>query len=223
MGGRNPVVVQHRTEKKMKLTDLKNEIEAHAGIFHCIRRGGLANKPESKEVAFEHVYEPPRRVSAIPPTAMLKEFYETFGSLTLYFHKESGDAAFYIANPDEWDRILESFRNWMEDVVDDDPEWLPYWVDDCLAIGEIPQSGNYLLVPANGEKAGHIFEFEHDGYEFIEHASNLQEFVTRMLSPDSSALTRMAAHMCFIEGDPMEQWWIDEMRDNRGRIVKTST
>jgi len=204
----------------MTLLDLKNSLKEHSGVFHCAGRGDRG--AAFKDVHFEHVYDPPdpaKPVSGIPNLGMLREFYETFGSLTLYLHKESGDAAFYIAKPNEWDGFLECLRDWTD--FDDQPELLPDWLDNCITIGEIPKSGNYLLVPTTGEKAGHIVEFEHDGFEFIDHASNLIDFVIKMLEPDSEALTHMAAHMSFSEGDPWDQWWIEEMCDNKGFVVKT--
>jgi len=209
--------------KGMKLAELKDRVTNHGGIFECARRSGSASTPERKVVHFEHVFEPPVGSAEIPDVGKLRDFYETFGSLTLYHDSVSGDAAFHIARPEAWDDLMECFRDWVEDVLDDDPDWLPYWVKDCLAIGEIPQSGNYLLVPLGGNKAGHVFEFEHDGYEFIELAPDIEAFVLRVLEPDSDMLTDMASHMSFIEGDPMVQWWISTMRDNRGRFVKSNS
>ena len=202
----------------MKLVDLKRLVSEHTGGFYLRRAGG---KCGTKCVSFKHVYNPPIQVDGVPDVGALKEFYETFGSLTLYVHKDSGDAAFYIASPDQWDELTECLRDWAD--LDDEPELLPDWLDNCIAIGEIPQSGNYLLVPTIGAMAGHISEFEHDGFEFIDHASNIKDFVIKMLKPDSAILTHMASHMAFIEGNPMVQWWIEEMRDNNGLIVKTDT
>ena len=204
----------------MKLNDLEKSVSAHSGIFLCTMRGG--DKSVSKEVNFQHVYDPPVSISEVPDIGMLKEFFESFGNLTLYYHKDSEDAAFYIANPEQWDSLLENFLEWIEDLDEEEQEeLLPDWIDDCITIGEIPESGNYLLVPTTGELAGHVFEFEHDGFEFIDHSSNINEFVLSMLSPNSKTLTNIASHMTFIESNPMEQWWIEELRDNNGNVVRT--
>jgi len=202
----------------MMLEELKLLVKQHTGTFYCRKVN------QKKQVNFKHVYQEPEDTSCVPDIGDLKPFYGTFASLTLYYDEKSGDAAFYIAKPEEWDGILECFNDWMEDVIDEgDTEWIPYWVGNCIAIGEIPASGNYLLVPADGNKKGHVFKFDHDGYEFTEYGSSIEEFIRKALEPDSDVLTDMAAHMRFIEADPSDQWWIEEMKDNKGLVVKSIT
>ena len=202
------------------LIELRQLIEKHTGIFYC---RGRSHHNEKKLVNFKHIYQDPEHISWVPDIGDLKDFYSTFGSLTLYYDEKSGDAAFYISKPEEWEGLLECFNNWMEDVIDDKPEWLPYWVGNCIAIGEIPASGNYLLVPLTGDMKGHVFVFDHDGYEFTEYGSNIEEFIRKVIEPDSEILTDMASHMTFDENGPEDQWWIEEMHDNKGLIVKTIT
>jgi len=205
----------------MKFDELKNRVSLHRGIFYCVGRGG--NEETSKKVDFIHTCEPPEPVGDIPDIGMLKEFYKTFGNLRLYFDERSGESAFYIARPDEWGMLSECFHDWIDDDFNENPDMYPYWANDCIAVGEIPASGNYILMPLGGEKQGYVYEFEHDGYEFIEHAANIGEFVAKMLEPDSNILTHMAVHMTFIENDPQDQWWIKEMSDNYGRVVRTNS
>jgi len=77
-------------------------------------------------------------------------------------------------------------------------------------------------MPLSGEKRGFVYEFEHDGFEFIECAPDIERFVYQVLDPSASALTAMACHMRFVEEeDYATQWWITEMRDNRGNVVRT--
>ena len=204
----------------MKLIELEKAVAKHSGVFKCTGRGG--DKSKSKTINFEHKYEPPVSFSEIPDIGMLREFYSTFSSLTLYHHKESEDAAFYIGSPEEWDSLLEYFSGWIEDLdEEEEDELLPKWIGNFITIGEIPYSGNYLLVPIAGEMAGHVFEFEHDGFEFIDLASNINDFIVKCLKPDSRFLTGMASHMTFTENGEEDQWWIEEMRDNLGNVVKT--
>jgi hypothetical protein len=94
----------------MKLVELEEAVSNHSGVFQCTGRGG--EKSISKIINFEHKYESPRSFSDVPDIGMLKEFYSTFSSLTLYHHKESEDAAFYIASPEEWDTLQEDFSGW---------------------------------------------------------------------------------------------------------------
>jgi hypothetical protein len=94
-------------------------------------------------------------------------------------------------------------------------------VTEYLVVGEIPRSGNYLLVSSTGTRAGLVFEFEHDGYEFIELGASLPEFVAKMLDLDARQLTNIASHLRFTLPNEKRQWWIQELQDNRGNIIRT--
>lgn len=98
---------------------------------------------------------------------------------------------------------------------------MPNWINSYLVVGEIPRSGNYLLVPTTGPDAGKVFEFEHDGFEFIELGASVPDLVTRMLDLDTSRLAAIASHVRFVTPDEHRQWWIKELRDNRGNVIRT--
>lgn len=206
----------------MKLENLQKAIESHTGTFHCVR---LHDSALTKEVVFRHEFDAPIPLPKNLQVDKLADFFETFSRLVLYHDPISDDAAFVIVSPDQWASLDSEFRPWLECVDENDEEQadlLPSWIGDCLVFGEVPRSGNYLLMPLSGEKRGFVYEFEHDGFEFIEYASDIEQFVYRFLDPSPSALTEMASHMRFVEGDDYgTQWWIDEMRDNRGNVVRT--
>jgi len=110
---------------------------------------------------------------------------------------------------------------WIEGVEEND---LPDWIGERLVVGEEPGTGNYLLMPTAGDHVGHIFTFDHDGFEFTEEASDILEFVSKLLVPDNCKVVEMASHMrfCDFELEPAIQWWIRDFRDNRGHHVTTS-
>lgn len=203
----------------MDFKDLKQKIENHTGVFECVPRG---DEPGRKEFTFEHIIEVPSEIKNIPDVGGLREFYLTFGSLRLYLHSPSGDSAYYIARTEEWDVLSGHFQNWCHMLEEEERnELIPAWVDTAVAVGEIPSSGNYLLVATKGSESGCIYEFEHDGFEFLKLSKNIAEFLQMALAPTSRTLTNMASHMTFIQNDPMEQWWIKEMRDNKGHVVQS--
>jgi hypothetical protein len=200
---------------------LSAAIQAHAGEFHCQQ----IHKPEStKIVTFHHLTERSSlAVDKLPDIGGLRAFYSVFDDVLFYFDEVSGASAKHIVSPACWDELKADFRDWFHTLTEEDREQLlPPWIDDCLIVGETPQSGNYVLMPTTGEESGQIFEFDHDGFEFIAAAKNLIEYVECLLRPDSRQLTEFAAHMRFIEPDSAAQWWLLEMRDNQGRVVKTS-
>lgn len=203
----------------MNLQALKTAVESHAGTFLCER----INRPaETKVVHFAHAVGQPDRGASVPAVGRLPDFLDTFGSIVFYEDAVSGDAAVHLAPPSAWAALDDDFRDWVEPLGEDEKaEILPAWAERCLVIGEEPRTGNYLLMPLEGEEAGAVYLFDHDGYEFTREAADVIEYVEKMLAPDDGRLTGMASHMRFIDGDPRVQWWIRELRDNRGHTAST--
>ncbi len=198
-----------------ELESLRSAVEAHTGFFTCSE---INQKGSTKQVNFRHVGSDPDNSHVLPAIQGLQDFYSTYEDLLLYADEESDSAAYLIASPSQWSELDSHFRPWLEALEEDD---LPEWIDDCIVVGEIPRSGNYLLVPASGSEAGKVFEFEHDGYEFLELGVSLPDFVLRTLDLDSQRLAAIASHMRFILPNERRQWWIEEMKDNRGNVIST--
>lgn len=201
------------------LNSLRVAVNSHAGVFLCSE---IHCEENSKTVEFRHISSPPEPNAELPSVVGLQDFYDTFAELTLYLDEKSGDAAFFIANPSRWPELDSEFRPWSEGIGDDEAaNCLPDWIKSCLVIGEVPRSGNYLLVPSAGPDAGKVFEFEHDGFEFIQRGNSLADFVARTLDLDTSRLSAIASHIRFIAPGESRQWWINELKDNRGNVVRT--
>ena len=201
------------------LESLHSAVTSHSGEFTCVE---IHREKNTKVVHFRHVGSPPDGTVGVPDVPGLREFYGTFEHLTLYIDAQSGDAAYYIASPSQWPELDSYFRPWLDGLDEDEAaECLPAWIGDCLVVGEVPHSGNYLLLPVSGQEAGKVFEFEHDGFEFLELGASLPDFVARTLDLDARRLTAIASHLCFVTSDASCQWWIQELRDNRGNVIRT--
>lgn len=202
-----------------ELEHLRSAIEAHSGLFICSE---IDRKGSTKEVPFRHVGsapDPDLDVPAdVPDIQGLRDFYSMFGDLRLYVDAQSGDAAYWIAAPSQWEALDAQFRPWLECLEEDD---LPEWIDACIVVGEIPRSGNYLLLPSAGPEAGKVFEFEHDGYAFLPSGASLPYFILRTLDLDADRLTAIASHLRFILPGERRQWWIEALQDNRGNLIRT--
>lgn len=190
-------------------------ILGHSGTFECV---AIRAKENRKTVSFRHLAAEPDTNATIPDVPGLAAFYSSFGNLRLYFDDESGDSAYYIGSSAQWDEFRSTLDSWLEELPSDD---IPSWVKDCLVVGEVPRSGNYLLVATTGSESGSVYLFDHDGFEFSKLANSLPEFVDKKLTPSPIELTAMASYMRFTKGSGDRQWWIMEMRDNQGRVVKT--
>ncbi|MFO1494267.1 MAG: hypothetical protein U1F26_06355 [Lysobacterales bacterium] len=191
----------------------------HSGTFECVE---IRAKKNRKTVSFRHLAAEPDTNASIPDIPGLAAFYSAFGNLRLYFDEESGDSAYYIGSPAEWEEFRSALDSWLDGMPTDDTEdGIPSLVRDCVVVGEVPRSGNYLLVATTGTETGSVYLFDHDGFEFPRLANSLPEFVIKRLTPSPTELTVMASYMRFTKDYRDRQWWIEEMCDNQGRVVRT--
>jgi hypothetical protein len=201
------------------LESLRASVQSHSGQFMCSE---IHNEKNIRTVNFRHIGVPPDSSLSVPNIQGLQDFFETYAELTLYFEEQSGEAAYFIASPLQWEELENDFRPWLNGIEEGEIEdYLPNWVNNCLVVGEIPRSGNYLLVPISGSEEGKVFEFEHDGFEFIELGASVPDFVAKTLDLDTYRLSNIASHLRFITPNENSQWWIKELRDNRGNIIRT--
>ncbi|WP_372017421.1 hypothetical protein [Pseudoxanthomonas sp. 10H] len=198
---------------------LELALRTHSGHFLCerIHAGG-----GTREVPFHHEVAPPVPPGLPPVAGRVDEFYRHFGSVTLYHDAASGDAGRFIAPVAAWPALREGFGAWIAALGDDEDGLRPAWLGSALVVGEVPGSGNYILVATEGDRAGHVFEFDHDGFEFRARAPDLFAYVAAWLRPDDAMLVDMASHMRFAGDDPAVQWWIRELHDGDGLRASTS-
>ena len=141
----------------------------------------------------------------------LVSFYSKFGSLRLYSQIDADESAYYIAGPDEWEALKSSLTGWIEDLDEDEKsELLPDWISDVVVIGEIPKSGNYFVIPLTDEYMGRVYEFEHDGFEFIERGKNFVDFLDKLTVVDDELLEDICGHTRYQDSRPDSQWLVEK-------------
>lgn len=203
----------------MNAIELAHAIAAHAGQFHC---HGIHAEDRKKVVDFAHVLAPGIDASQLPSHGGLAGFYTAIGSVVFYRDARSDEAALHIAAPADWPRLRAELDGWFAHMEQDErDEYLPGWLATCLVIGEFPATGNYVLMVCEGGDAGRIVEFDHDGFEFVEQEDDLVAYAWKQLDPDATRLLQFASHLRFVDEGEDQQWWIEEMRDNRGNTVRT--
>lgn len=157
--------------------------------------------------------------SQVFDASQIIEFYESFGSLRLYIGEAEGEiighpSAFYLAHPDEWSDLKENVYEWLSDLSNEEiaqyDDFPPDWINDFIAFGEIPNSGNYLVMPTRGAEAGKIFEFEHDGLEFVERATDIQGLLDWIAMPAPGLFEYIAVHTRYYDGKSDIQWFPQE-------------
>jgi hypothetical protein len=140
------------------------------------------------------------------------EFYRTYGGLTLFqsAREEPGvgcAAAYWIAPPSDWRRIRSEVDDWFEMLDDDErPEILPEWVSNFVAIGQVPNSATFYLLPLEGADRGKVFEFSHDGFQFLELGVDFEDFVSWLARTDEEHLQRIGGDNRYYDGKSSKQW-----------------
>ncbi len=200
------------------IKNLVEKIQEHEGVFLC---EAIGSEESTKLVKFTHSIEPPRPGVQIPKVGDLNEFYSSIGSLTLYSCPDSFESAYYIAHPSEWEELESDLSDWTYLLdEDEEEEALPSWFGSHKVIGEIPSSGNYLLVVTSEIDPGAIYSFDHDGFEFKRVGSSLEEFVQNTIDPDPGTFCDLVTYMRFTSEDSDYQWWARELRHASGKIVR---
>lgn len=149
----------------------------------------------------------------IPELPQLIQLFTKYGSLRLFCNSAYSESfadyacAFYIAHPDEWCELNRYFKDWVEIIgEDDDDEQLPGWIKDYIVIGEIPNSGNYLLMPRKGPETGAVYEFDQDGFEFLKRGSSLVDFLAQVCNVTDKLIQDINTHMRYVDDKTDTQW-----------------
>lgn len=184
--------------------------------FACVDTGWPQPGPQRFTAQIVHHTDPPlgkvqldqlgRLFGDIP---QLTELYGRYGSVRLYVDTIGGDSAFYIATPDEWHGLRNHFQMWL-DIVEDDDDDLPAWLDDMIVIGEIPASGNYYMVPTRGKKTGEVYLFDHDGFSFTRMGADLSAFLEYVTTVDDELIEEILTHTRYSDGETDTQWLAQE-------------
>lgn len=191
--------------------------------FICIDTDWPQPGPERHTAYIEHDVDSPvgsaTLQSVIDQTGSLPEiveFYRRFGYARLYrdtiqtayagfdpFYA----SAYYIAPPDAWPELRECFECWLDDLSKEEAaELLPSWMESYVVIGEVPNSGNYFLVPLVGPDRGKVFEFEHDGFEFVERGTTFACFLDSVSTVNDSLVKEIRSHTRYCDGHTDTQW-----------------
>jgi hypothetical protein len=200
--------------------ELDNLLKRKNQRFICIDTGWPKPGPDRHIAQITHETTPPlskeeiaKLKSQLPEVPKLVDLYSSYGSIRLYCDSvfyapwDRYSSAFYIAHPDEWPDLKDYFSGWLDDLSEEEEqEFLPDWIEDYVVIGEIPNSGNYFLVPLQGMEAGCVYEFEHDGFEFIKQADTLTDFIVKLCTVTDSLISEIRGHTRYFDGKTDTQW-----------------
>ncbi len=138
------------------------------------------NLPASPE-ALAKVAELPEQVAK-----QLEDFYKRHNGFTLYQDILSEAAGIRLFGIEGWEAAAAAMREWYEDLGEDED---PDCIVDGLVIGEVPESGNYFVMPTRGPQIGKVFYTDHDGWYEGPFAENFDTFLLRLIEEPASLLS----------------------------------
>ena len=116
--------------------------------------------------------------------AELTEWLQHYGSVELFCDTKSDASAYYIAHPSQWSELQRELFGWFEGLTDSQvEEFIPSWVGEAIVLGEKRSSGNYYLLRTDDKNQSKVYEFEHDGFKFVEVADSFAVFCLLYTSP----------------------------------------
>ena len=140
----------------------------------------------------------------------LIELYSTFGSLRLYCDAKSSSSAFYLAKPSEWRQLRQEFLSWIRMLGAEQERPMPEWTETSVVFGEIPETGNYLMMPQSGSDAGKVFLFDHESCDFEEEAPDLAAYITALTSPGDALFRKIRSNTRYSDGETATQWLVQD-------------
>lgn len=196
----------------MNLSALNDFLCQEKPRFLCTAEPGEAGA-ESYTAIIEHRAtgpgneELPARAGALD---QLMAFYSEFSSLRLYCDTRSSSSAFYLAKPSEWEQLKQELLSWIMMLGRTESRSIPDWTNSAVVFGEIPETGNYLMIPSTGANAGKIFLFDHETCDFEEEAPDLATYLRIITTPNGELLKKIRANTRFSDGETATQWLAQE-------------
>jgi hypothetical protein len=131
-------------------------------------------------------------------------FYRKHNGCVLYRDTLSAAAGIELFAIENMAAQTEEMYEWLQSL--DDEADINH-LRTAVAIGHVPESGNFFAVPIEGEKAGMVFYVDHDDWREEPFANSFDEFMDRitispakLLSEDLGCCTR------YSDGETDTQW-----------------
>jgi len=191
-------------------------VQAAAPGFRCSAAGDDSGGEFLARVS--HVLNGPAAPGAIVQLrAMLgshadqvARFYERHDGFVLYQDTESDEAGVELFPVARWRKATEDMREWFSHL-EEEPENDPDHILTGIAIGEVPHSGNYFVMPIEGPSAGKIFYADHDGWYESPFADDFDGFLKHVCSDPVTLLNdELGCYICYSDGTTDEQWIPEE-------------
>jgi len=131
-------------------------------------------------------------------------FYREHNGLLLYKDSMSDAAGIELFPALDWNHQTTQMREyWQYLSGEDDPDHIAQGV----AIGEVPQSGNYFAIPISGPSIGKVFYANHDGWYEAPFAECFNDFLARLTQTPAKLLAEdLGCYTRYNDGQTGIQW-----------------
>lgn len=135
------------------------------------------------------------------------EFYRRYGGISFHSECANGASTLCVHPVQNWDRLFSEMAEWFEMVDEDELEESGIdWIENCIVFGEVPNSGNYFLMPLTGSENGKVIYQDHDGFEPEVYANSFNDFLVKFLSQPIEQVERLGCYTRYSDGKNQKQW-----------------
>jgi hypothetical protein len=138
------------------------------------------------------------------------DFYRENDGFVLYRDTLSDAAGFELLPIEQWYEATEDMKDslsYIAEVPDNDPDHILTGV----AIATVPHSGNYFVMPIEGNSAGSIFYANHDGWYESAFTESFEGLLTRLVENPVNLLNKeFGCYTRYSDGKTEVQWIPEE-------------
>lgn len=135
------------------------------------------------------------------------EFYTKYGGIDFHRECENGASTLCVHPVQSWGDLQSEMAEWFEMMDEDELDECGIdWLENCVVFAEVPNSGNYFLMPLTGAKEGEVIYQEHDGMEPEEYANSFNEFLIKFLSQPAKQVEHLGCYTRYSDGKTKNQW-----------------
>lgn len=164
-----------------------------ASVYHRLGRPASKKELVGLEVSLGYASE------------QIVELYCLWNGMILFCDSKSDAAGIELFPISEFSSRSAEMRSSME-AFGFDPDRLPSWVQTGVAIGQVPDSGNFLVIGTEKETAGSVFYADHEGVGAEPIAKNLKSMFDLLLKEPAQFLMELGCFTRYADGATNKQW-----------------
>lgn len=141
----------------------------------------------------------------------LLAFYAQHDGCVLFKDRRSETAGIELFRISRMKSATASMYDWL-DMLDEEED--TNRLKSAIAIGEVPQSGNYFAMPVEGRQTGKVFYVDHDDWRDEPLARSFNAFLGLLTQSPAQLLEDLGCYARYSDGKTETQWIpVEYLRD----------